>query len=1091
MYPNKQSFLNFLSLDKAIDRRPLIVTPETPLVEVINLMGQSLKDNCPLKEKDATSGAIVSNGCALVAVDSQLVGIFTERDLVGLVATGKSLKGIKIAEVMTKQVIALEDNPTQDLFAALNLLRQHRIRHLPIVKEKKRVIGLVTSQRIRQVLHPTDLLRLRQVSEVMNCQVIDAPPTASVLEVTRLMHQNQIGCVVIVEKTQDNSQHLIPVGIITERDIVQFQRLEHDIEAIQAQTVMSAPLFLMSPQDSLWKVHQMMEQHRVRRLVVAGEQGELQGIVTQTSLLQILDPIEMYRVLEVLQQKVEKLETQKVKLEQISTQQERLYRQVREQLKERTAVEKLLREEKNFISAILDVAGSLVVVLDSLGRIVLFNQACEQSTGYTVAEVEGKCLWELFLIPEQVESVRVVFEQLLTGNSPKQQETYWIAKNGSRRLINWSNTVLVDDKGAVKYVVATGIDITERKQAITALKESQERYALAVKGSQDGLWDWNILTDEVYIAPRFKEILGYRDSEIPDRFSFWPSRLHPDDRDRVLAALQNHLENRVPYDIEYRLRHKTGEYRWIHGRGQAIWDETGKATRMAGSICDISQRKQHQQKIREQAALLDVTSDAIIFRDREQKILFWNKAAESLYGWKKEQALGKNANELMSLDSLPEFEAIEKALIEKGEWQGELHQVTRTGKNIIVISRWNLVPNERGSILEVNTDITEKKQLEKQFLRIQRSESIGTLASGISHDLNNILTPLLAIAQILPLKLPEIDKDTRQLLEVMEDSARRGADLVKQVLLFARGVEGQHIGLQVDRVIWEVKKFIEKTLPKSIEIQIDLAKDLWEISGDRTQIDQVLMNLCVNARDAMPDGGILRISAENLLVDEHYAQMNLEARVGCYVVITVSDTGEGIPVEIIDRIFDPFFTTKQPETGTGLGLSTVIGIVKNHGGFIKVYSEVGEGTRFTVYLPAVDAAPAFTGEEFELPTGSQELILVVDDEAPIREITKTTLETYNYTVMTASDGLEAIAVFTEHKDEIAAVIMDMMMPKMDGVTAISILQKMNPQIKVIAVSGLPSSDKVITAKNIGIEAFLNKPYTAEDLLTTLDRVFHH
>ncbi|MDJ0717419.1 MAG: PAS domain S-box protein [Prochloraceae cyanobacterium] len=1091
MYPQKQSVLGFLSLDKAIDRHPLIVAPETPLVEVINLMGQSLRDSCRLEEKNAISGAIVSNGCALVAVDSQLVGIFTERDLVGLVAAGNSLKGIKVAEVMTKQVITLKVNPTQDLFVALNLLRQHNIRHLPIVEEKERVIGLVTSQRIRQVLHPTDLLRLRQVSEVMNCQVIEAPPTASVLEVTRLMHQNQIGYVVIVEKTQDNCQHLIPVGIITERDIVQFQRLEHNIEAIQAQTVMSTPLFLVSPKDSLWKIHQMMEKYRVRRLVVAGSQGELRGIVTQTSLLQILDPIEMYGVLEVLQQKVDRLEIQKVKLEQLNTQKERLYRQVREQLKERTAVEKLLREEKNFISAILDVAGSLVFVLDSQGRIVLFNQACEQTTGYTVAEVEGKCIWELFLIPEQLESNRVVFEQLLAGNSPNQQDNYWIAKNGARRLINWSNTVLVDDKGAVRYVVATGIDITERKQAEAALRESQERYALAVNGSQDGLWDWNILTGEVYIAPRFKEILGYRDSEILDLFSFWPSQLHPEDRDRVLAALQNHLENRVPYDIEYRLRHKNGEYCWIHARGQAIWDETGKATRMAGSICDISQRKEQEKKIREQAALLDVATDAIIVRDQEQKILFWNKGAERLYGWKKKEALGKIANELVYLDSIPEFETIETALSEKGEWQGELHQVTKTGKNIIVVSRWNLVANNGGSILEVNTDITEKKQLERQFLRIQRLESIGTLASGIAHDLNNILTPMLAIAQLLPLKLPEIDRDIQQLLEVMQDSARRGADLVKQVLLFARGVEGKKTVMPIDRVIWEVKKFIEKTLPKSIEIQTNVPQDLWEISGDSTQIDQVLMNLCVNARDAMPDGGILSISAENLLVDEHYAQMNLEARVGFYVVITISDTGEGIPPEIIDRIFDPFFTTKQPETGTGLGLSTVIGIVKNHGGFVKVYSEVGSGTRFTVYLPAVDAAAAFAREEFELPAGSQELILVVDDEAPIREITKTTLETYNYRVMTASDGVEAIALFAEHKNEIAVVIMDMMMAKMDGTTAISILQKINPQIKVIAVSGLPSSNKVVIAKDIGIEAFLNKPYTAEDLLTTLDRVFHH
>lgn len=390
-------------------------------------------------------------------------------------------------------------------------------------------------------------------------------------------------------------------------------------------------------------------------------------------------------------------------------------------------------------------------------------------------------------------------------------------------------------------------------------------------------------------------------------------------------------------------------------------------------------------------------------------------------------------------------------------------------------------------MIGIHMDITEKKQLEAQFLRAQRLESLGTLASGIAHDLNNILSPILMAAQLLPLKFPDVNDQTRQMIKTIETSAQRGAGLVKQILSFARGVEGKRVSLQMSHLLLEIRKIIQQTLPKSIDINTDISPDLWMILGDVTQMHQVFMNLCVNARDAMPEGGVLQINAENLLLNEQYARMHLDANIGPYVVVTVTDTGTGIPPDILHRIFDPFFTTKEIGKGTGLGLSAVLGIVKSHGGFVDVQSEVNKGSTFKVYLPANPSTVVPTGEHLELLLGNQELILVVDDEPAIRESTKTTLETYNYRVLTASDGIEAVSVFAEYKDKIQAVLIDMMMPSVDGLAIIPLLRQFNPGVYVVVMSGLNSTEAVLQAECVGCQGFLPKPFTTRELLQILHK----
>jgi two-component system cell cycle sensor histidine kinase/response regulator CckA len=503
--------------------------------------------------------------------------------------------------------------------------------------------------------------------------------------------------------------------------------------------------------------------------------------------------------------------------------------------------------------------------------------------------------------------------------------------------------------------------------------------------------------------------------------------------------------------------------------------------------------RESEEKIREQAALINIASDAFFVCDFSNQITFWNQGAERLYGWSAAEVIGKDVRTLLGQE-LADSEMLQ-AVLEKGEWQGECQKLNKTGQIVIVATRCTLVRGEAGearSILIVDTDITEKKLLEAQFLRAQRLESLGTLASGIAHDFNNLLTPILAISQLLPLKLPDLDEQNQQLLQLIEDNVKRGADLVKQILTFARGGDGKRVPLQIRHLLSEVTQIVRQTFPKSIEVRTMLSTvDLWIVSADSTQLHQVVMNLCVNARDAMPTGGTLSIAADNLVIDESYRRMNPEASSGAFVVLTISDTGTGIPAELLERIFDPFFTTKEVGKGTGLGLSTVSGIVRNHGGFVEVYSEIGQGTQFKVFLPAIPHKLEPEVEVTALANGQNKLVLIVEDEASIRQVTQTTLELCHYKTLIAKDGVEAISLYAQHYPEISLVLMDIMMPSMSGLTAVRALQQINPDVKVVAMSGLATNYQISQEGGSScIKAFLSKPYTTKDLVDTLQTVLN-
>ncbi|HTO03893.1 MAG TPA: PAS domain S-box protein [Opitutus sp.] len=637
---------------------------------------------------------------------------------------------------------------------------------------------------------------------------------------------------------------------------------------------------------------------------------------------------------------------------------------------------------------------------------------------------------------------------------------------------------------AIRQAIARHEEEQRLRQTQEALQQNRERFRQITENVADLILMLDLTGRCVYANPAYLATLGRQAQAGHDVFS----DVHPDDRAIVRQLFQETLRTGVGGRAEYRVVHSDGSLRHVEAQSNVVRNIAGETTQVLVVARDVTERQAADERIRHQADLLNRAQDAILMRDMQDRITYWNHSAARIYGWSAEQAQGREANALWNEDRA-QVETARHATLFYGEWTGEMRQRSRAGADLIMQSRWSLVQGRNGlpsGFLVINTDIAEKKRLEAQFLRVQRTESIGLLAGGVAHDINNALVPIMASSDMLESIVT--DPEGKQFLASIRSSAQHGAALVRQLLAFARGAIGQHSELDLQPLLRDFVGFVAQTFPRNVELKLDALQETWRVRGDSTQLKQVFVNLCINARDAMPNGGRIVIRLENQVLEQSAAKALRELKPGPHVVLSVSDTGSGMEPAVLDRIFDPFFTTKEIGKGTGLGLAAVRGIVKGHGGTIAVESAPGTGTTFRIYLPAfIPAASTETNHPFAKSKlrGSGEGILLVDDEPGVRKILSALLSASGYHVMEAASGSEALAIFSLRGEEIALVLTDVTMADGDGFQLIDELRNRNVKTPLMMMSGLAAGGQYEErAKRLEVP-MLAKPITRDALVSAV------
>jgi len=710
------------------------------------------------------------------------------------------------------------------------------------------------------------------------------------------------------------------------------------------------------------------------------------------------------------------------------------------------------------------------------------NDSFAELTG--LRDVVGKTFSEV--VPGVHEKDPEVFEpygRVVRTGKPEKFERY------NKALRRWFKlSVYPAEPGCFVCLVEL---ITERKMAEAALRQSEA----ILRGIFNAINDAAVYTGSdrriLMVNPAFEELFGYHpDEKLNDTTEFMyadPADYHAQGS-RVYSLETGRSDDRR----ELRYVRKDGTTFWAESSGSKVVDSSGQVTGYIGIHRDVTVRRLAENALRERTAFFEAQIESspdgvLVVNENGQKMLQNHRLTE-MFRIPREVTEDRDSSRthahLCSLTTNPR---------ESGERVKSLYATpTEVGREKLELSDGRIVERFSAPVRDASgryygriwtyRDITDTVQLEKQFLRAQRMEAIGTLASGIAHDLNNILSPLLIATGLLEEKVT--DPGDREMMRLVEASAQRGAGIIRQLLTFSRGIDGQRVAVQVRHLIKETAGIARETFPRNITVVELSASDLWPVFADATQLHQVLMNLAVNSRDAMPEGGDLRFSAENLDLVAGDRSLPAEIKPGKFVRVTVQDTGHGIPPKIIDKIFDPFFTTKGIGKGSGLGLSSVLGIVRSHGGFVTVESQPGSGASFHVHLPASpDASTARTTASEAVPLGSGELILVVDDEAQVIQAVEHCLSTHGYRVLTARDGRQALMTFVSHQQEVRLVLTDVMMPIMDGIKLAKLVHGLAPKVPVIASSGLERSAQSVAE----ISEFLDKPYESRELLAAVGR----
>jgi two-component system, cell cycle sensor histidine kinase and response regulator CckA len=638
----------------------------------------------------------------------------------------------------------------------------------------------------------------------------------------------------------------------------------------------------------------------------------------------------------------------------------------------------------------------------------------------------------------------------------------------------------------------------EAEELFVLLKESEQRYRNLVEFNPGTTYvaELNGGIRALYISPQVHELLGFSSDDLLTNPHWWKESIHDEDRQRVFDEMRRCLLRGETFSIEYRMATRDGKVLWVQDTGRPVWNAANGSLQVQGLLLDVTGRKRAEESLQASEAMnrllieespigiAIVQHNKLTFANTSFSSMFKTGDDESLLGLPLETLVVPEQKELMLRRQKDRLEG--RPVSSYIEFRG----LRRNGE-AFDMEVWPKTIEYQGepAVLFFVFDATESRSLRSQLLQAQKMEAVGTLAGGVAHDFNNILTVVCGFSELL-LSEMRPDSPAHEDLQKIACASQRGADLVKRLLTFSRKAEAHPRPLNLNTELEEIKKLLLPTIPKMIEIDLHLALDLNMVNADPVQMAQVLMNLAVNAKDAMPEGGQLIIETENITLDEEYCSTRLEVKPGHYVLLTVSDTGAGMDKETVSRIFEPFFTTKKPGEGTGLGLATVYGIVKQHSGRISCYSEPNRGTTFKVYLPVLEVESAFVATQDERTThlGGTETVLLVDDEEFIRDLGKRFLRQVGYTVLAAGNGQEGLDLYKKEGRNISLVVLDLIMPGMGGKQCLEQLLKIDPKVKVIIASGSSSEGRTRKIFESNAKGFVAKPFKGVELLKMVREV---